>query len=53
MEVPVGKQTVLGYPALVDDGETVSLKVFDSAEEAAETHRKGLAACSCCSSRNR
>jgi len=43
MEVPVGKQTVLGYPALVDDGETVSLKVFDSAEEAAETHRKGLA----------
>ncbi|WP_228276369.1 ATP-dependent RNA helicase HrpA [Dechloromonas sp. H13] len=43
MEVPVGKQTVLGYPALVDDGETVSLKVFDSAEEAADTHRKGLA----------
>jgi ATP-dependent helicase HrpA len=43
MEVPVGKQTVLGYPALVDDGETVSLKVFDSAEEAAETHRRGLA----------
>ncbi len=43
MEVPVGKQTVLGYPALVDDGETVSLKVFDSAEEAADTHRRGLA----------
>ncbi len=43
MEVPVGKRTVLGYPALVDDGETVSLKVFDSAEEAAETHRRGLA----------
>jgi len=43
MEVPVGKQTVIGYPALCDDGETVSLKVFDSAEEAAETHRKGLA----------
>ncbi len=43
MEVPVGKQTVIGYPALSDDGETVSLKVFDSAEEAAETHRKGLA----------
>jgi ATP-dependent helicase HrpA len=43
MEVPVGKQTVIGYPALTDDGETVSLKVFDSAEEAAETHRKGLA----------
>ena len=43
MEVPVGKQTVIGYPALVDDGETVSLKVFDSAEEAAESHRRGLA----------
>ena len=43
MEVPVGKQTVIGYPALNDDGETVSLKVFDSAEEAAETHRRGLA----------
>jgi ATP-dependent helicase HrpA len=53
MEVPVGKQTVLGYPALVDDGETVSLKVFDSAEEAAETHRGAWPACSCCSSRNR
>ena len=43
MEVPVGRQTVIGYPALVDDGETVSLKVFDSTEEAVETHRKGLA----------
>jgi ATP-dependent helicase HrpA len=43
MEVPVGKQTVIGYPGLIDDGETVSLKVFDSAEEAAEAHRKGLA----------
>ena len=42
MEVPVGKQTVIGYPALIDDGEMVSLKVFDSAEEAADAHRKGL-----------
>ncbi|MFN4325669.1 MAG: ATP-dependent RNA helicase HrpA [Azonexus sp.] len=46
MEVQVGstagKQTVIGYPALVDDGDSVSLKVFDSAEEAAETHRQGL-----------
>jgi len=42
MEVPVAGQTVIGYPALTDDGETVSLKVFDSAEEAAEVHRKGL-----------
>jgi len=43
MEVPVAGQTVIGYPALSDEGETVSLKVFDSAEEAAEVHRKGLA----------
>ncbi|MGB4228779.1 MAG: ATP-dependent RNA helicase HrpA [Candidatus Dechloromonas phosphoritropha] len=45
MEVPAGKQTVIGYPALVceEGDETVSLKVFDSAEEAAESHRKGLA----------
>ncbi|MDD2742606.1 MAG: ATP-dependent RNA helicase HrpA [Rhodocyclaceae bacterium] len=42
MEVPVGKQKVLGYPGLTDDGESVSLKVFDSAEEAAEAHRAGL-----------
>ncbi|QRM21098.1 ATP-dependent RNA helicase HrpA [Dechloromonas sp. TW-R-39-2] len=42
MEVPVAGQTVLGYPGLTDDGETVSLKVFDSAEEAAEAHRAGL-----------
>ncbi|MBP5998074.1 MAG: ATP-dependent RNA helicase HrpA [Azonexus sp.] len=42
MEVPVAGQTVLGYPALTDDGETVSLKVFDSAEEAAAEHRAGL-----------
>jgi ATP-dependent helicase HrpA len=42
MEVPVAGQTVLGYPGLSDDGETVSLKVFDSPEEAAEAHRVGL-----------
>ncbi len=42
MEVPVAGQTVLGYPALSDEGETVSLKVYDSAEEAAKAHRNGL-----------
>jgi len=42
MEVPVAGQTVLGYPGLTDEGESVSLKVFDSAEEAAEAHRAGL-----------
>ena len=42
MEVPVAGQTVLGYPGLTDEGESVSLKVFDSAEEAAAEHRSGL-----------
>ena len=42
MEVPVAGQTVLGYPALADAGETVSLKVFDSQEEAERVHRAGL-----------
>lgn len=42
MEVPVAGQTVIGYPGLTDEGESVSLKVFDSAEEAAAEHRGGL-----------
>jgi len=42
MEVPVGGQTVVGYPALKDDGETVSLTVFDAPEDAAAAHRAGL-----------
>jgi ATP-dependent helicase HrpA len=46
MEVEVGKsgsgQTVVGYPGLSDDGDTVSLCVFDSPEEAREAHAEGL-----------
>ncbi len=42
MEVPVGGQTVLGYPALEDNGETVSLKVYDAQEEARKVHAQGL-----------
>lgn len=42
MEVPVGGQSVLGYPGLSDEGESVSLKVYDSSEEAAKAHRSGL-----------
>ena len=42
MEVPVAGQTVIGYPALSDEGETVSLKVFDSQEEAQTVHSWGL-----------
>ena len=43
MEVDVGNgQMVLGYPGLADDGDTVSLCVFDTLEEAQEAHAKGL-----------
>jgi ATP-dependent helicase HrpA len=42
MEVRVAGQTVLGYPALSDEAATVSLKVYDSAEEAEKAHRAGL-----------
>ena len=43
MEVGVGGgQRVLGYPGLVDDGDSVSLCVFDSPEEARQAHAAGL-----------
>ncbi len=42
MEVEVGGQHVIGYPGLHDDGDSVSLCVFDSQEEAQEAHAVGL-----------
>jgi len=42
MEVRQGSQTLVGYPALVDHGESVSLELADSPEAAAAEHRKGL-----------
>ena len=43
MEVDVGGgQMVLGYPGLADDGDSVSLCVFDTLEEAQESHALGL-----------
>jgi len=42
MEIRRGSQTLVGYPGLVDHGDSVSLEVFDSAEKARETHRTGL-----------
>lgn len=42
MEVTVGGQRLLGYPGLVDEGDSASLQVFDSPEEALVAHRKGL-----------
>jgi len=42
MEVRRGSQMLIGYPGLVDRGDSVSLEVFDSAEKARETHHAGL-----------
>jgi ATP-dependent helicase HrpA len=43
MEVSVGSgQRVLGYPGLVDDGDSVSLRVYDTPAEAQQAHRAGL-----------
>ncbi len=42
MEVHVAGQSLIGYPALVDEGESVAIRVFDSQEEAREAHGWGL-----------
>lgn len=43
LEVKVGGRTVVGFPALHDDGDSVSLRAFDTEAEAARVHRNGLA----------
>jgi ATP-dependent helicase HrpA len=42
MEVQRGGQTLLGYPALLDAEDGVTLQVFDSPERAREVHRGGV-----------
>jgi ATP-dependent RNA helicase HrpA len=42
MEIDRGGQTLVGYPALVDAGDGVTLQVFDSPEKARELHRAGV-----------
>ncbi len=42
MELTVDGQTLFGYPALQDDGDSVSIRVFDSPDAALEVHRQGL-----------
>ena len=42
MEAQVGGQSVIGYPALVDDGDSVRLQIFDEPEEARRVHASGL-----------
>lgn len=36
------RQTLIGYPALIDRGDAVELSVFDDADEARREHRDGL-----------
>jgi ATP-dependent helicase HrpA len=42
MEVKVGGRDVIGFPALVDEGDSVALRVQDTPEKAKSVHRKGL-----------
>ena len=42
LEIRQGKQTLIGFPALVDRGAHCELQVFDDPAEAARVHRLGL-----------
>lgn len=42
MEWGKGGRKLVGFPALVDQGDAVTIEVFDEPEAAAKVHRKGL-----------
>ncbi len=42
LEITVSGRSVVGFPALVDEHETVALRVFDTPEKAQQQHRAGL-----------
>jgi ATP-dependent helicase HrpA len=42
LEIQKGGQTLIGYPALIDGGDAVTVEVFDEPEVAATKHRAGL-----------
>lgn len=42
MEIRKGTQTLIGFPALIDLGDAVTIEVFDEPEAAAAKHRAGL-----------
>jgi len=42
MEIRKGGQTLIGFPALIDHGDAVSIEVFDEPEVSASKHRAGL-----------
>ena len=42
LEIKKGGQTLIGFPALIDQGDSVGIEVFDEPEAAATKHRAGL-----------
>ena len=42
MEIGKGTQTLIGFPALIDLGDAVTIEVFDEPDVAAAKHRAGL-----------
>ncbi|MEY5002880.1 MAG: ATP-dependent helicase, partial [Pseudomonadota bacterium] len=42
LEIPQGRQKLIGFPALVDKGAYCDIEVFDDPTEAANIHLKGL-----------
>ena len=42
LEIQKGGQTLIGYPALLDAGDAVTIEVFDEPDVAAAKHRAGL-----------
>ncbi len=42
MEIRQGGQTLIGFPALIDHGDAVTIEVFDEPQAAQARHREGL-----------
>jgi ATP-dependent helicase HrpA len=42
LEIHKGGQTLIGFPALIDQGDAVTIEVFDESEVSAAKHRAGL-----------
>ncbi len=42
LEIQKGGQTLIGFPALIDAGDAVTVEVFDEPESASTRHRAGL-----------
>jgi ATP-dependent helicase HrpA len=42
LEIQKGGQTLIGYPALIDAGDAVTIEVFDEPDVASARHRAGL-----------